>query len=260
MTTPDQFDRLSSANAVIAAIAAHGRRFFHHKGRFAALGIDVHGHITHTDEYSDKTFRITNPRAWNGFSHGGTMRSLIEALADYIRTGEPIDRDHFGPWPDDFCRGDLWGYGKDAMEAVRAALSGNPAVSRPSTWPAGAQVLDPADFLILDQTEGPEVRNIVLRLGADSWRYLSVRRPDNLSRGATFAASTPVADFGMRLCLDTSTGWHRLYVEQRGAGSATYDDGKPRAWQDKLVDGAACTRIHPDLHAAVRRRVIGGAP
>ena len=52
-----------------------------------------------------------------GFSHGGTLRSLIEAMRDYIRFGTPIHPEIIAPA---MSYGDMWGYGAEAAAAVRA--------------------------------------------------------------------------------------------------------------------------------------------
>ncbi len=56
------------------------------------------------------------------------MRRLVEALRDYIRTGEPISSGHFGPWSKILCDGDLWGYGFEEMAKVRHDVSKTQAV------------------------------------------------------------------------------------------------------------------------------------
>lgn len=123
-------ERLDVANAVIAAIAKHGRRFFwserHH--RVSRFEFGARGRLTLVDKHTGYAVYVMKNGPWRSFSEGGTLRRLIEALARYIREGERIKGGYFGPWPDWVCDGDLWGYGAEAMKALRADLAGSPAI------------------------------------------------------------------------------------------------------------------------------------
>lgn len=123
-------ERLDVANAVLLAIARHGRRFFwsERRQRAARFALDRLGRVRLTDDYTGVPVLVSRRSQWRGFSHGGTLRALVEAMAGYIRTGEPITGRYFGPWPDWICDGDLWGYGAEAMKALRADLAGSPAI------------------------------------------------------------------------------------------------------------------------------------
>ena len=141
-------ERVCEANKVIAACAAHGRRFFYTgpgaengrgypeagpEGRVARFELGERGHIYFRDNYTWKRIYVAWERGrWKGWSHGGTLRDLVRALRDYIRTGKPISAKWFGPWPDWVCEGDLWGYGPDAMAAVREAALSTAAVAPPT--------------------------------------------------------------------------------------------------------------------------------
>lgn len=126
--------RLAEANRVIAAIARHGRRFFHDQrhDRVSRFEIDLAGRLWLRDKYTWQRVYVAYRYQWRHFSDGGTLRGIIEALADYIRTGTPIAGGHFGPWPQWYCDGDLWGYGADAMVALRAELAGSDAIRFPT--------------------------------------------------------------------------------------------------------------------------------
>lgn len=121
-------DRLQHANAVLRAMGAHGRRFFYSSknDRYSELVFDRGGRLRLIDDYTGKSVAIIKGDRWRGFSHGGTCRAIVEDLANYVRTGKPT-RNHFGPWPEWICDGDLWGYG-DGAAAVRNDIRGNPAV------------------------------------------------------------------------------------------------------------------------------------
>lgn len=132
-------ERLAQANAVIKAVSDHGRRFFYGRTsqRISAFRLDERGVLWFDDHYQGTPVYVAYKGHWRGFSQGGTLRSMVEALALYIREGTPIRPGHFGPWnPSHIPDGDLWGYGAEAMHAVRAQLEGNPAVGARAVTPA----------------------------------------------------------------------------------------------------------------------------
>ncbi len=122
--------RVVEANRVIDAVSRHGRRFFwcEQKQSISRFEIDRRSRIWLVDKWTGRRIYVAYEGRWKGFSDGGTLKSLIEALRDYISTGEPINPRYFGPWPQHYCDGDLWGYGLEAMEALRVELDGMPAV------------------------------------------------------------------------------------------------------------------------------------
>lgn len=122
--------RLSEANKVLVAISQHGRRFFFDKksGRIAKFELTIDGKLWFRDDYTDQRIYTAYRGRWRKFSHGGTMRRLIDDLAAFIRTDKPIPASHFGPWPEWYCEGDLWGYGQEAMQALRRELNVIPSL------------------------------------------------------------------------------------------------------------------------------------
>jgi hypothetical protein len=133
-------DRLREANEVILAISQHGRRFFRHEksGRVSRFELDLAGRLWLRDRYSNRRIYVAYRGPWRYFSEGGTLRGIVEALANYVRTGQPIRRGLFGPWPQWICDGDLWGYGAQAMEALRTQIESSPAIARQATLASGA--------------------------------------------------------------------------------------------------------------------------
>lgn len=123
-------DRLVNANAVLRAMGSHGRRFFYSSqhDRYAELILDDAGRLRIVDEQSGKAVAIIAGGKWRGFKNGGTCRAIVEDLARYVRTGKPT-RNHFGPWTEWVCDGDLWGYGANASQSVRDEIRNNPAVT-----------------------------------------------------------------------------------------------------------------------------------
>lgn len=111
--------RMEIANGIIRVVSEHGRKFFAHSNGLSHFEIDeLTNRLWFVDGYTQKRI-YTSCRwsRWRGFSEGGTLRALIENLADFITKNVPI-RHHFGPWRRELCDGDLWGYG-DSMQAVR---------------------------------------------------------------------------------------------------------------------------------------------
>lgn len=117
--TPDE--RLVAANRLIQFISECGHRHFWEprSGRVAALELDSRGLVYFVDACTEVRIYTHHLFEWKGFSHGGTLRTLIERLRDFIRDGGQIYERTLGPWPK--CRRgpDPWGYGHD-MEQVRA--------------------------------------------------------------------------------------------------------------------------------------------
>lgn len=127
-----KIQRINAANAVLAAVAQFGRRFFfdHHSGRVARFELALNGKLWLRDEHTNRRVYVSYRGKWRWFSNGGTMQRLVEDLGSYIKRGSPISSRHFGPWPQHLCNGDLWGYGPEAMTALRAALAGSPAIAQ----------------------------------------------------------------------------------------------------------------------------------
>ena len=126
-------DRIVKVNQMIKVIGDCGRRFFYSKDhdRYAAIEMDSRGKIWWIDDYTGKRIYTHYIYNWKGFSHGGTLRNLVEHFRNYVSKGKPINLNFFGPWPDYYCNGDLWGYGKDIMKKVRdeaGRLFGDPSI------------------------------------------------------------------------------------------------------------------------------------
>jgi hypothetical protein len=108
------------ANEFIAVVASHGRKFFRHEDRVARFLLND-GHLYFLDAYSGRLIYTAGRRGpWRGFSNGGTLRTLVENLAVWIRHDTPLWMGFFEPLRDGGCR---WGYGEPAMDAVREAAA-----------------------------------------------------------------------------------------------------------------------------------------
>lgn len=118
-------ERLQHANALIKIIGTYGRKFFYSKERdaFAAMELRA-GRLWWIDEYRGSAVYIRKTgfsSNWRGFSHGGTLRSLVEDMREYITNGTPIPR-----WKiviqqrgHDDLTGNIWGYDVASAQAVR---------------------------------------------------------------------------------------------------------------------------------------------
>ena len=132
--------RCEQVNQVIRVIANHGRRFFYSQAsnRYASMEIDQRGKIWFIDDYSGKrifTHETVLGGRWRGFTHGGTLRRLVEDFRDYIRIGEPLHPGYLGP--ERFNDSNIWGYDEEGLRAVREQAGGlplfrHPAAARPS--------------------------------------------------------------------------------------------------------------------------------
>ena len=126
--------RAEQVNKVIRIIGTHGRRFFFNQAadRYASMEVDQRGKVWFIDDYSARrifTHKTTWGGRWRGFSHGGTLRSLVEGFRDYIRTGEQMHPDYLGP--ERFDDSNIWGYDTEGMKAVREQASALPVFRQP---------------------------------------------------------------------------------------------------------------------------------
>ncbi len=127
-------ERIKDANYLILQISMFGRRFFYYprENRVARFEVTLDGKLWFRDDYTDRRVYVAYKGHWRYFSHGGTMRRLVEGLTKWIRTGEPINFEaHFGPWPHWVCEGDLWGYGHETMVTFRRSILPRKCVTAP---------------------------------------------------------------------------------------------------------------------------------
>lgn len=118
--------RVADVNAVILAISRHGRRFFwsENKRTTAQMSLDQSGKVEFRCEHTGQMIPVSSNHgaAMLGFSHGGTLRSLVIAFGEYIQAGEKLHIDNIG-LPRAFgSTGYVWGYSKEAVVAVLAEV------------------------------------------------------------------------------------------------------------------------------------------
>jgi len=114
-------ERVDMVNQALEAIASNGRRFFYHENRVSKMEVDARGRVWFVDSYSQRRIFTHCPFSrWRGFTNGGTLKALVCHFRDFITKAKPVPAHCFGPWPEWYCDGDLWGYGED-MALVRSA-------------------------------------------------------------------------------------------------------------------------------------------
>lgn len=113
-------NRIELVNQFIKTMGEHGRRFFYNErnDQYARMELDGRERCWFVDDYTGERIYTHYPYRWRRFSHGGTMRELVKAFRDFVISGTLLPSHAFGPWPEWYCSGDLWGYG-EAMEPVR---------------------------------------------------------------------------------------------------------------------------------------------
>ena len=129
-----RLQRLRDANRLIQIIGDHGRRFFWCQGRYARLELD-RGRVFIVDDYTEArvyTHKTTFGNRWRGFSHGGTLRQLVELMRDYVIKGKRIPLGYIAPnnYLDTTTTTprDIWGYGPEAAETVRRLAAELPII------------------------------------------------------------------------------------------------------------------------------------
>lgn len=119
----DKQSRCNLVNEAIRIIGSHGRRFFYCKSKdaWASMEVDARGRVWFVDDYTRRrvyTHEASFGNDWIGFSHGGTLRNLVELFRDFIRTGKPLHPGYLGHEREDGSN--IWGYEPEAMAIVRA--------------------------------------------------------------------------------------------------------------------------------------------
>lgn len=114
-------ERLIAANKFIETIASCGRKFFSHEGFTSTMELSKQGRVFFIDHYTKKRIYTHKHGRWNGFTSGGTMKSLIVNLRDFITTGDTLSAAYFQP---DMGNGfkNPWGYGEDILIVKQSAI------------------------------------------------------------------------------------------------------------------------------------------
>lgn len=115
----DQAQRLENVNAFIRLIGDIGRQFFKHKDRYASMEVDHRGRVWFIDDYTQERIYTHYRWRWSGFSHGGTMKNLIELFRDHIKKGHCMNPRYFDHQQLS-CSGHIWGYPEKDLATLKA--------------------------------------------------------------------------------------------------------------------------------------------
>ncbi|SSB97858.1 hypothetical protein SAMN04488697_109217 [Pseudomonas sp. 43mfcvi1.1] len=83
-------ERLTAANEFLQVIAGCGLHFFRNKGsgHDAYLSMNARGRVVWLhDDYTGARINVGKEGAWDGFSHGGTLKSLVGSLGRFVLHG-----------------------------------------------------------------------------------------------------------------------------------------------------------------------------
>jgi len=128
-------ERLEHANQLIKVIAAHGRHFFYNDITkvTSKLMTDQRGRVWFLDDYTLKwifSHETTWTNKWRGFSHGETLRGLVELMREYIIKGTPIHPYYLGMERRNVYDGNIWGYPDEAIKIIRDEAAALPIIKR----------------------------------------------------------------------------------------------------------------------------------
>lgn len=119
--------RMKEINTIIDHISSHGRRFFYSVNS----GIVEHFDLDECQlVWVGWNGTIKAPEL-NGFTHGGTLRTLVEGFAQYILKGTPIP-----DWQINAHRiENVWGYDEASAAELSYILQGFPCFRAPVYTP-----------------------------------------------------------------------------------------------------------------------------
>ena len=131
-----RLDRIIVANEFIRVIANCGRCFFRNTGagHDAYLTLNARRNIVWLfDDYTGARINVVKEGRWEGFSHGGTLKSLAGSIGAFVLSGKTMRYGYFQPTMDNGF-GNPWGYGDDILivrdEGVRLGLIRKPDVQQ----------------------------------------------------------------------------------------------------------------------------------
>ena len=131
-----RLDRIIAANEFIRVIANCGRRFFRNSGagHDAFLTLNARRNIVWLfDDYTGARINVVKEGRWDGFSHGGTLKSLAGSIGAFVLSGKTMRYGYFQPTMDNGFE-NPWGYGDDILivrdDGVRLGLIRKPDVQQ----------------------------------------------------------------------------------------------------------------------------------
>lgn len=131
-----RLERIIVANEFMQVIANCGRFFFRNTGagHDAYLSMNTRGNIVWIhDDYTGARINTAKEGRWDGFSHGGTLKSLAGSIGAFVLNGSTMRYGYFQPTMDNGFE-NPWGYGDDILivrdEGVRLGLIRKPQEAR----------------------------------------------------------------------------------------------------------------------------------
>lgn len=116
MSKAAEAERLTSVNEFIRIIGSCGRQFFRNDlhESFASMEVDARGKVWFIDDYTTQRIYTHYEGRWRGFSHGGTLRDLVQVFREHIKRGGQIHSQYFQTraW---MSGGHPWGYPKEDL-------------------------------------------------------------------------------------------------------------------------------------------------
>lgn len=115
-----KLDRIYNANKFLESIASCGRRFFEHFHgdgcrEVAKFGKGASGHLYFFDSWHRQWHYVSLIGELHWFHDGGTLRSLIDALVDYVKTGKALS------FSESYWK--HWAYGNDMKTVIDCGVS-----------------------------------------------------------------------------------------------------------------------------------------
>ena len=86
-----RLDRIIAANKFLRVVANCGRCFFRNKGagHYAYLALNGRSNIVWLfDDYTGARINVIREGPWEGFSHGGTLKSLVRSIGSFVLNGK----------------------------------------------------------------------------------------------------------------------------------------------------------------------------
>lgn len=115
-----KLERIHNANKFLESIASCGRRFFEHDHGIGFLEVakfeeNDTGHLYFFESWHRQWHYVSRGGEWCWFHNGGTLRSLIESLIEYIKTGEALS------YGESYWK--HWAYGDDMKTVIDCGVA-----------------------------------------------------------------------------------------------------------------------------------------
>ncbi|MGF6282279.1 hypothetical protein ABH908_000237 [Pseudomonas frederiksbergensis] len=116
--------RCINANEFLQVIANCGRNFFRNTGSGHDGYLTMNERSTIVwfhDDFTSARLNVSREGYWDGFSHGGTLKSLLGSVGKHILTGKTMRYGYFQPKMDNGFE-NPWGYDDDILLVCDAGV------------------------------------------------------------------------------------------------------------------------------------------